>query len=249
MTRKELWLRIKTYHFNHIVPANLWAQIAAASGGDASGSKAFAAKIARKHNWTNGRALKAVFEYKKFIYLGVVSDFVVTPSKIIDVVWHEHLLFTKPYREFCDEIIQYSFHHHPELIPMPDQTGQYSAQFLDTLDLYQQEFGVAPPEDIWGVAKFDKDNLIAKNFQSKKKDQHGNNAASYSDAPLITQFDSTATDSKGFPEFTDFGGGDFGGAGAGSGWNGSDSSGSGQSSGDNGSDGGGGCSGGCGGGD
>ena len=24
MNKKELWLRIKNYHFNHIVPANLW---------------------------------------------------------------------------------------------------------------------------------------------------------------------------------------------------------------------------------
>ena len=34
-------------------------------------------------------SLRAIKEYKKFIYLGAAGDFIVTPSKIIDQVWHE----------------------------------------------------------------------------------------------------------------------------------------------------------------
>jgi hypothetical protein len=52
-------------------------------------------KIARKLEWKHRFALRGIREYKKFIYLGAVSDFVVTPSKIIDQVWYEHLLLTK----------------------------------------------------------------------------------------------------------------------------------------------------------
>ena len=143
MKKKELWLRLKNYQFDHIVPANMWANITEIFGGTNASTKAFADKIARKHNLKHHFALKAVSEYKKFVYLGIVSDFNVTPSKIIDIVWHEHLLFSNAYREFCNTIIEYTFDHNPELIPMTDQTGQFSAQYKDTLDLYKIEIGRA----------------------------------------------------------------------------------------------------------
>jgi len=53
---------------------------------DAS-TRAFAAKIALKHDWTTTYALRVVAEYKKFVFLGATSDFPVTPPKDIDVVW------------------------------------------------------------------------------------------------------------------------------------------------------------------
>jgi hypothetical protein len=100
MNKKDLWLRLKAYHFNHLVPPHLWIKVRAAFGGEEASTKAFADKIARKLDWKHLFTLRAIREYKKFIYLGAVSDFVVTPSKIIDQVWHEHLLFTKEYRDF-----------------------------------------------------------------------------------------------------------------------------------------------------
>lgn len=247
MNKKELWLKLRAYHFDHLVPTNLWQHISAAFGGPDAFSKAFAAKIARKHGWSNPFALKAISEYKKFVYLGVVSDFHVTPSKIIDVVWHEHILFTSAYRQFCDQVICYQFDHHPELVPMADETGRFNAQYLDTIELYANEFGFAPPTDIWGETKFDKEALKAKNYSSREKTVYTASSGSdsyYSDDALCTYFDGSPA--------TEFGGGDFGGGGASGDWsdgNGHDSD-SGGDSGDggDGGDGGGGCSGGCGGG-
>ena len=69
MTKKELWLRIKNYHFNHIVPANLWEKINESFSGIESSTKAFSDKIARKHGWKNNFALKAVQEYKSLYFL------------------------------------------------------------------------------------------------------------------------------------------------------------------------------------
>jgi hypothetical protein len=111
MNKKDLWLRLKAYHFNHLVPPHLWIKVTAAFGGEDASTKAFADKIARKLEWKHRFALKAIREYKKFIYLGAVSDFVVTPSKIIDQVWHEHLLFTKAYRDFCSGVPGFRFDH------------------------------------------------------------------------------------------------------------------------------------------
>lgn len=245
MNKKELWLKLRAYHFDHLIPTNLWQHISSAFGGPDAFSKAFAAKIARKHGWNNTFALKAISEYKKFVYLGVVSDFHVTPSKIIDVVWHEHLLFTRAYRQFCDEVIGYQFDHHPELIPEADETGRYNAQYLDTIEFYISEFGFEPPTDVWGETKYDKEKLKEKKYASRQKTVYvGDSSGTYSsDASLSTYFDGSAA--------TELGGGDFGGGGASSDWSdgNANDSGSSDSGGDSGGDGGGGCSGGCGGGD
>jgi hypothetical protein len=238
MNKQELWVKLKTYHFDNIVPHHLWDDITSAFGGVNASTKAFAAKIAGKHNWNKSFALKAISEYKKFVYLGVVSNFHVTPSKIIDVVWHEHLLFTKAYREFCDDVIQYQFDHHPELLPVAEETGRYSAQYIDTLEFYMLEFAITPPEDIWGNTKFDKEKIKEAAYESREKNSTVFSSDSgntyYTDEPLYTNYD------------TNFNGGDFDGGGAGGDWsdgNGND----GSDSGDGGD--GGGCSGGCGGGD
>jgi hypothetical protein len=244
MNKKDLWLRLKAYHFDHIVSPGLWEHITARFGGTDASVKAFAGKIAKKHGWKNHFAGKAITEYKKFIYLGIINDSQVTPPKIIDVVWHEHLLFSKAYRDFCNDVIEQNFDHHPELIPVADQTDRFNAQYFDTMELYKAEFGVEPPPDIWGTTKFDKEKSDrARNQTRKKRNSNSVDGNSYmDDAPLYTYFESNGESSQSHTDFTEFGGGDSGGGGASSDWG--DSSG-----GDSGGDGGGGgCSSGGGGG-
>ena len=251
MNKKELWLKIKAYHFEHVVPPHLWDHITEICGGGNASAKAFANKIARKSGWTNGFALKALSEYKKFVYLAVVSDFNVTPSKIIDQVWHEHLLFSKAYRHFCSEVIDYTLDHNPELIAITDQTGIFKVQYMETIDLYKTEFGIDPPADIWSVPKFDQQKVAVDGYGSEKKKDH----SSYQDAALVTFFDGSQQGGNATQGFPEFGGGEYGGAGAGGNWSddspGLDSSdnssadGGSASGGDGGSSG---CSSGCGGG-
>src|SRR5262245_47772197 len=133
MNKKELWLRLRQYQFADIVPANMWDRVSEVFGGADASTRAFASKIARKHRWSTKFALRAIDEYRKFVFLGVTGDIVVTPSKVIDTVWHEHLLFTRAYREFCRDVLERDFDHHPELIPSDDQTGVYAQQFEATL--------------------------------------------------------------------------------------------------------------------
>jgi hypothetical protein len=237
MNKKDLWLRLKTYHFDHIVSPGLWEHITARFGHTNPSVKAFAGKIAKKHGWKNDFAIRALSEYKKFIYLGLVSDFQVTPSKIIDVVWHEHLLFSKAYRDFCAEIIEQAFDHHPELIPMADQTGRFSAQYLDTVELYKTEFGIEPPADIWGNTKFDKEQQTKAGYQSTRKKQNGDGSYHTDSTTLNSNFENE--NAEDYPEFTGLEDSDSGGAGSSSDFS--------DSSNDSGGDSGG-CSGGCGGG-
>jgi hypothetical protein len=241
MNKKELWLRLCNYHFDNIVPPSLWDNVVSKFGGANASAKAFAHKLAAKRGWKDSFALKAVSEYKKFIYLGVVSDFVVTPSEIIDKAWHQHILFSKAYRNFCSDVIEYEFDHTPELIPLLIQTGIYNAQYLDTLALYKKEFDMEPPADIWGTPKFD-ENAAPVNGRSKKKETVPSDGGSYSDSfPLYMNFDS----GNSYSGFEGYGGGDFGGAGAGGDWSDSSSSDSGSDGGSSCSS----CSSGCGGGD
>lgn len=242
MNKKELWLSIKNYHFDHLASANIWGKISEVFGGVNANTKAFAAKIARKHGWKNKFALMAVQEYKKFVYLGIVSDFHVTPSKIIDTVWHEHLLFTKAYREFCKQVIACDFDHHPELLPVDSETDIFHAQYNDTLDLYRSEFGKEPVTAVWQQTKYQKENPEKINALSRKKitqtDYNGN--TDYSNAlPLYTFFDNPDGTNDVFAGFDN---GDFDGGGAGGDFG--DSADGGCDGGD-----GGGCSSGCGGGD
>jgi hypothetical protein len=252
MTKKELWLRIKGYHFEHIVPPNLWEKINEKFGGTDASTKAFADKIARKNSCSKGYALKAVNEYKKFLYLAVISDFHVTPSQPIDKVWHEHILFTQAYGIFCEEIIEYNLNHHPELIPMEEQTERYHAQYLSTIELYIEEFGKLPPANIWDVTKYDKEKVMENVQKARQKKVSENlyySKNSYSsDYALYTSFGNTDSNySDAFPEFGGFGDGDGSGGGASGDWG--DSSDDGGSDGGDGGGDGGGCGGGCGGGD
>lgn len=240
--KKELWLRLRGYRFEHLVPAHLADRLAAAFGGSDVSTRAFASKVARKHDWTTTYALRVIAEYKKFVYLGVVSDFPVTPPKAIDAVWHEHILFSAAYRDFCHEVLGRPFDHNPELVPDPEQSAAFHEQYAATLALYRTEFRASPPHDVWGTPKFDLRAVGALPDTPRRADAGTHALAGSGDGPLHTYFEGSSGDDAG---------GDFGGGGGFSGGGGGESWGS-DAPADTGSDGassdGGGCSSGCGGG-
>ncbi len=152
--KKELWSRLQGYQFENLVSPSLLDQIKSVFVGSNPSMKAFAGKLSRKLGWTTSFAMRAIEEYKRFVYLGIVSDSGVTPSRIIDQVWHEHQLFTRAYREFCNDVLRKNFDHFPELVPIDEQTSAFQDQYTETVALYQREFNSAPPADIWATTKF-----------------------------------------------------------------------------------------------
>ena len=216
--KKQLWLRLTRYHFDNLVPAHLVDHVTAAFGGADASTKAFASKLARKLGWTTGFSLRAIGEYKKFVYLGAVSDFSVTPPRVIDQVWHEHLLFSRAYRDFCRTVIERDFDHNPELVPTTGQTDVFKAQYVATLDLYSAEFNTDPPDDIWGTPKF-RVSGAAKTDRTRKGPAGENSPSSaQADVPLYLLFDGSGNDGShhGMSEFG--GGGGFAGGGGGGLW-------------------------------
>ena len=154
MSKRALWDRIHGYNFEHIVQPELRDKVSAMFGGADASTQAFASKLAVKLGWSRKFALRAIEEYKKFVYLGNIGVPNVTPSRVIDKVWHEHILFSRGYREFCRDVLQRDFDHNPELVPMAEQSDVFAQQYLDTLDAYRTEFNALPPADFWSVPKF-----------------------------------------------------------------------------------------------
>ncbi len=170
----------------------------------------------KKHNEADEFAFLAIREYKKFVYLGVVSHYDVTPPKIIDQVWHEHQLFTRGYREFCQNVLEKNFDHSPELVALDDQNKLFSAQYNKTLTFYEHEFGTTPPPEIWGTTKYDPSAIKGKIEKPAKKTRDTSQTSSDTDTPLYTMFPS-GSDAVYAPVPVTFslGGGTFAGGGGG----------------------------------
>jgi hypothetical protein len=89
-------------------------------------------------------------EYRKFLALQLMHPTAeIVPCKIVDEMWHRHILDTAAYREDCDAIFGQFLDHFPYF----GMRGEADAQALndayaDTLDRYDAAFG-EPPADTW----------------------------------------------------------------------------------------------------
>ena len=106
----------------------------------------FSTRLAKENFWTKDFTEQAILEYKKFMYLAGTAGFMVSPSHIVDLVWHQHLIFTKSYAKFCT-IIGKDIQH----IPSTHNKEEYATfkQAKDqTTEQYLAVFG-EQPEAIW----------------------------------------------------------------------------------------------------
>lgn len=104
----------------------------------------FITRLEYENNWTIGFAEKAVQEYKKFMFLAAVSDEMVSPSEIVDTVWHLHLIYSESYKEFC-RILGKNIEHKPSTHNRKEK-DKYAKAYQYTLQQYQLHFGKQPSE-------------------------------------------------------------------------------------------------------
>ena len=132
--------------------AVLWAKLAAFDLDAASVTLPFSKRLQRETGWSRAFTLRAMAEYKKFVFLARVAGHEVTPSQEVDAVWHLHLIYTRSYwDEMCANILKRALHHGPTKGgAVEDQ--RFEAQYQRTLDSYQQFFGAPAPNDIWPEA-------------------------------------------------------------------------------------------------
>ena len=106
----------------------------------------FTTRLAKENNWTRNFTNEAIIEYKKFMYLAATASAMVSPSEIVDIVWHQHLIYTKSYKKFC-LLLGKKIEH----IPSTHDRAE-AAKFREakerTTQLYEQNFGEQPAH-IW----------------------------------------------------------------------------------------------------
>lgn len=85
-----------------------------------------------------------LIEVIKFMYLVSKFEVKLSPSKVVDYAWHEFILFTKLYENFCKEKLGKFIHHTPD-----EDKIRNNRNFFKTIQHYIQLFG-KPPVKIWG---------------------------------------------------------------------------------------------------
>lgn len=132
MINKDLWAKIEQFDFDQ-TPSEY----------------DFTLRLAHENYWTQNFTKQAILEYKKFMYLAAVSDVMVSPSEIVDTVWHQHLIFTKSYSEFC-QILGKQIQHIPSTHNKED-LQKFKLAKERTTKLYETHFG-KQSETIWNHA-------------------------------------------------------------------------------------------------
>jgi len=143
---KDLWEKIELFDFDH--PPSEYG---------------FTLRLAHENYWTQNFTKQAILEYKKFMYLAAVSDMMVSPSEIVDTVWHQHLIFTKSYSEFCT-ILGKQIQHIPSTQNKED-FQKFKLAKERTTKLYETHFG-KQPKSIWNHANpYESLNLKKSKFK------------------------------------------------------------------------------------
>jgi hypothetical protein len=124
----------------------LWENIVDFDLDTPMGEYGFSTRLENENFWTVNFAREAILEYKKFMYLAVVSDLMVAPSEIVDVVWHQHLIFTQSYDDFCT-LLGKKIAHIPSIHNSKD-VESFKLASERTNKLYTENFGI-PPAAIW----------------------------------------------------------------------------------------------------
>lgn len=197
--------------------------------------KGFEERLAKEQGWSLRFAEEAANEYLKFMFLSKFAGHKVTPSTIVDEVWHLHLIYSESYWDvLCAKVLEHKLHHVPGDGSSDDSI--FRGQYELTLKSYKIAFG-EPNEKYWPrpVAKSSRPTSLAYNggkekkrgwlesfFYPEKKKEKDN--SSISSCGGTTSVDSGGgfwssifgdSDSGG-----SFGGGHFGGGGAGGDWGG-----------------------------
>ena len=110
----------------------------------------FVDRLIDKLGWPSEFASAALLEYQRYCWLATRSDEPLSPSEIVDQVWHLHLQHTRDYWDvFCAQVLGCPLHHEPGE-PTPEARKRHWLQYAETLARYERAFGV-PPEAFWPV--------------------------------------------------------------------------------------------------
>ena len=140
--------------------AALWQKLEAFDIDEADATFPFSRKLAKNNNWPYSFALKAIEEYKRFLFLCVVLPEGASPSPVIDEVWHLHLTYTHNYwTSLCQQTLGRPIHHTPSKGGKTEKQ-KHEQWYQDTLVQYERIFTTKPPADVWNTG--DNHNIILR---------------------------------------------------------------------------------------
>lgn len=116
----------------------------------------FVPKLQRDHPHhvkDEATARAAIEEYRKMLYLiQRFPEIPVVPSKLVDLVWHEHILDTVRYKRDCLRMFGNYIHHNPSF-GGEEEKQELVEQQMSMFRLYQATFDAAPPSGVWPTAR------------------------------------------------------------------------------------------------
>ncbi|MGY4892163.1 UNVERIFIED_CONTAM: TIGR04222 domain-containing membrane protein [Xanthomonas axonopodis] len=134
--QRALWQRLQGYRF----------------GQDEAAFAAFVRRVAKQAQCSTEQAQALVEEYRRFCFLACTDTVEVTPSPLVDQVWHTHLTDTREcWQQFCPHVLQTTLHHQPGRGDAGEE-ARFQAQYRQTLERYRTQFG-EPPAQWWPVAR------------------------------------------------------------------------------------------------
>lgn len=104
----------------------------------------FAGFVAYHLEVTDDSSRILIREYQRFMTLKALSGEALTPSKMIDAVWHLHLEFPEAYAAFCRDAVGCEVPHTPGL-----SKDEARRRYARTRALYAKVFGEDPPHAAW----------------------------------------------------------------------------------------------------
>ncbi|MDR7210323.1 hypothetical protein [Flavobacterium piscis] len=135
----------------------LWSEIQKFNLDNPNDQYGFSTRLAFENNWTLYFTKTAILEYKKFMYLAATYNEMVSPSEIVDIVWHQHLIFTNSYSEFC-LLLSKRIEHIPSTHNR-SEIEKFQKAKEKTKELYEINFG-KQLDAIWGhINEFNALNL------------------------------------------------------------------------------------------
>lgn len=104
-------------------------------------------------SWSGAYCVRVEAEYRRYLALNrAYPEKAIVPSKIVDKVWHAHILDTHAYAKDCEQVFGSFVHHFPYMGTRGDEDARnLQRAYAETLQLYEEHFGV-PPTEFWAPA-------------------------------------------------------------------------------------------------
>jgi len=98
--------------------------------------------------WSQEEAEEAELWYKRFLKLRIITGNVgIVPTKVIDEMWHAHILDTRAYHQDCQKIFGHYLHHFPYFgLRGGEDAAKLQSSFHETCALFTKHFGESPLE-------------------------------------------------------------------------------------------------------